>query len=409
MDMVREIDLPLPYLTPDIPGTGGVIKQYDEDFVVEEIPRYAACGKGTHVYFTIEKRGLTTMAAIRAIAKALDRRQQDIGYAGLKDAHGITRQRMSVEHVDPSVVASLELGRIKILTVTRHTNKLKLGHLAGNGFIIKIRDANPDSMTNAEQTMDVLASRGVPNYFGPQRFGARGDNAGVGRAVLCDDYGEALAIMLGRPNEHDRPDVRQARELVDTGDWEGAVKAWPAGFGDSARVCLAMVRSQGNAKSAWRSVNHSLRKLYISSVQSELFNCVLAGRIAAIDRLQTGDLAWKHANGATFQVENPALEQPRCDAFEISATGPLFGRKMSNPEAEPGRVESQILSQSGLSVDQLHSKDGAKLDGARRPLRVPLGDPQLEAGQDDRGSFLQLCFSLPAGAYATNVTREVCK
>ena len=83
MDMVREIDLPLPYLTPDIPGTGGVIKQYDEDFVVEEIPRYAACGKGTHVYFTIEKRGLTTMAVIRSIAKALDRRQQDIGYAAV--------------------------------------------------------------------------------------------------------------------------------------------------------------------------------------------------------------------------------------------------------------------------------------------------------------------------------------
>ncbi len=409
MATARVNDISVPYLTSDIPGTGGVIKQYDEDFVVEEIPRYAACGEGTHIYFTIEKRGLTTMAALRAIAKALDRRQQDIGYAGLKDAHGITRQRMSVEHIDPAVVESLELSRIKILTVERHTNKIKLGHLAGNGFIIKIRGAHPDSTTHAEQTMAVLTRRGVPNYFGPQRFGARGDNAAVGRAVLRDDYEEALSIMLGRPNEHDRPDIRQAREMVDAGDWEGAVKAWPAGFGDSARVCLAMVRSEGNAKSAWRSVNHSLRKLYISSVQSELFNRVLTKRIASIDRLQTGDLAWKHVNGATFLVEDATIEQPRCDAFEISPTGPLFGRKMSNPEDEPGRIETEVLAQSGLNADQLRAKDGAKLDGARRPLRVPLGDPKLEEGQDDRGDFLQLRFSLPAGAYATNVTREVCK
>ena len=94
----------LPYVTRDLPGVGGAIKRYDEDFIVEELPRYEASGEGTHIYFQIEKRGLTTPAAIRLIAEALGRRPQEIGYAGLKDAHSVTRQMLSIEHINPAKV-----------------------------------------------------------------------------------------------------------------------------------------------------------------------------------------------------------------------------------------------------------------------------------------------------------------
>ena len=399
----------LPYLTAGMPGVGGVIKRYDEDFVVEEIPLYEATGEGTHTYFLIEKRGLTTPAAIRIIAQALGRRPQEIGYAGLKDAHGVTRQMLSVEHIDPARVEALEPARIRILALSRHTNKLKLGHLSGNHFEIKIRGAADSALSMAEPILKRLSSRGVPNYFGPQRFGVRGDNAVVGRAVLLDDYDEAIALMLGRPAKMDSDDVRHARELFDTGDLEAAAAAWPRTLKGPARVCLALKEAGGDCRAAWRAVDHSLRKLYFSAVQSELFNRVLARRIDAIDRLETGDVAWKHKNGACFTVEDAATEQPRCDEFEISPTGPLFGRKMKEAKGSPAELEQKVLADADLEAAQLRAKDGTKLDGARRPLRVPLSEPQVDAGADDRGSYLRVAFGLPPGSYATSVTREISK
>ncbi len=399
----------LPWLTADLAGTGGAIKRFDEDFIVEELPLYEACGEGTHCYVTIEKRGLTTPAAVRMFAGALDRRAQDVGYAGLKDAHGVTRQRLSIEHVDPAAIEALTLNRISILSVARHTNKLKLGHLSGNRFEIRIREAGESTFGRAESILKVLASRGVPDYFGPQRFGVRGDNAAIGRAVLREDFDEAMDLMLGRPGARDQGDALRARELYEAGDLAAAGEAWPRSMAGQRRVCRTLLKFGGDGRKGWRSVDHSLRKLYVSAVQSELFNKVLAHRIDGIDRMMEGDVAWKHRNGACFQVEEITVDQERCDAFEISPTGPLFGRRMKQPAGEPGRLEEEVLSASGLARDQVVAKDGSKLDGARRPLRVPLGEPQLEEGEDERGGFLCVKFSLPPGAYATSVVREICK
>ncbi|MBU0718255.1 MAG: tRNA pseudouridine(13) synthase TruD [Planctomycetes bacterium] len=403
------VDEQWPCLTADLPGIGGAIKRHDEDFVVEELSLYEASGQGTHTYFTIEKHGLTTLAAVRHIAHALGRQSRDIGYAGLKDAHGITRQTFSVEHVDPSRVEALELSRIRILSVSRHTNKLKLGHLAGNRFAITIRDTFASPLEQAGLIIEALAKRGVPNYFGPQRFGVRGDNAQVGRAVLVGDYGEALALMLGRPASIDHGAMRTARELFDAGDTEAAARTWPREFAQQARICRALIKAGGDARTAWRAVDHTLRKLYVSAVQSELFNLVLARRIGTLDQLQDGDIAWKHRNGACFCVEDATVEQPRCATFEISPSGPLFGKKMMEPQGQPGQIEAEVLGASGLTREQVHTQDGTKLDGARRPLRVPLLEPGVDVGTDQNGAYLRLSFALPPGAYATTVTREVCK
>ncbi len=399
----------LPFFTVDLPGVGGQIKQFNEDFVVEEIPLYRPSGEGTHAYFAIEKQGLTTLAAIKQVANALGKPSREIGYAGLKDAHGITRQMFSVEHVDPQRVADLSFARIKVLSVSRHTNKLKLGHLAGNRFIIKTRDSAPSATPKAEAVLERLMARGVPNYFGPQRFGARGDNGQIGRAVLCEDYEKAIALILGRLGPFDHGRVRQARELFESGDLHAALSAWPPAFREQIRVCREMVRTGGDARRAWEATDRTLRKLYVSACQSELFNRVVAVRITGLHRLETGDLAYKHANGACFRVEDAAVEQPRCDAFEISPTGPLFGPRMTEPFGRPRDRELNVLADAGLTRGLNQSKHRDSPPGGRRPLRVPIGEPELDAGSDDRGAFLRLRFTLPAGAYATNVTREVCK
>lgn len=402
----------LPYLTADLPGIGGEIKRFDEDFIVEELPIYAPSGAGTHVYFTIEKRGLPTLAAIQHIARALGRQPRDIGYAGMKDAHGVTRQMLSVEHVDNARVEALALARIKVLSVSRHTNKIKLGHLAGNRFEIRIRDVSADCGPRAAAILGVLSKKGLPNYFGSQRFGARGDNAQIGRAVLLRNYDEAIALMLGRPGPADHGEARRARELFDKSDYAAAAEAWPRGaFAQQSRMCRMMVKSGGKSRDAWRVVDHTLRKLFLSAFQSDLFNRVLAVRIdqGIFACMKTGDVAYKHANGACFRVEDSAVEQPRCDAFEISPTGPLFGSRMTEAVGLPGEMEKAVLAESGVDAELLSGRDSGRLDGGRRTMRVPVRDLCHEIGTDERGAFLKLEFSLPAGAYATGVVRELSK
>ena len=401
--------LDLPYLTADVPGIGGVIKRCEDDFLVEELPLYAPSGEGTHVYFGIEKSGLTTLAAIERIAKALSRKARDFGYAGLKDAQAVTRQTLSIEHVDPKRIEALDLPRIEVIWVNRHRNKLKLGHLKGNRFVLKIRDAAPDGAARAAEIVEVLTRRGVPNYFGPQRFGARGDNAEIGCAVLRGDFDEAIGVLLGRPGPRDRDEVRTARELFEQARYAEAADAWPGAFREQIRVCRTMARSNGDARRAWSVVNHTLRRLYLSAAQSRLFNEVLAVRIGRLDRLEQGDLAWKHVNGACFRVEDVAAEQPRCDAFEISPTGPLYGARMTEAAGRPGQLEAGILERAGLDRARFRRAGGVKLNGARRPLRVPLGDPVVGDDRDDHGPCVCVSFALPPGSYATSLTRETCK
>jgi tRNA pseudouridine13 synthase len=157
------------------------------------------------------------------------------------------------------------------------------------------------------------------------------------------------------------------------------------------------------------TLDPKVRLLLVSAVQSELFNRVLARRITTFDQIQAGDLAWLHRNGACFSVLDPEAEQPRCAAFEISPTGPLFGRRMTAAGGDQGALEEQVLADSGLTIGDLSGRGGVRLSGARRPLRVPIAESAIHAETDRRGRSLWLSFVLPAGSYATEVLREICK
>ncbi len=119
--------------------------------------------------------------------------------------------------------------------------------------------------------------------------------------------------------------------------------------------------------------------------------------------------AWKHVNGACFLVDDAAVEQPRCDDFEISPTGPLFGFRMTPPRGEPSEIEARIFAESGLTRGDFLGRGLHRIKGARRPLRVPLADLALNADRDDDGDYVELRFTLPPGSYATVLLREVCK
>lgn len=399
----------LPFLTANVPAMPGAIKRRYEDFLVEEIPAYQPCGSGDHIYFTIEKRGLATMRAIHDIGRALGVQSRDIGMAGLKDARAVTVQTLSIEHIDPKKVASLDIPRIRVLSVSRHGNKLRIGHLRGNRFRIKMRDCDPGRFKDLESVLETLSKRGVPNFFGSQRFGSRGDTGVIGRAVLRRDAGLVMDLMLGKAGPHDTGEVLRARQLYDAGEFEAAAKAWPYGFRDNARACRAMARSGGKHKRAFHAIDQRLRKFFVSAYQSALFNRCLAQRLDQLDRVMEGDLACKHENGSVFLVTDPAAEAPRASSFEISPTGPIFGARMTCAQGEPGRIEQAILDAEQIVPDDFRAVKGMKVHGSRRPLRFAMEDLCIDRGTDDHGTYVELAFALDAGCYATTILREICK
>ena len=401
----------LKYLTTEYVGLGGVIKTRAEDFFVEELPLYPPSGEGTHVYILIEKKEISTMGAMAEIARALGIRRQDIGYAGQKDTRAVARQWISVEHIKLEKLQALDIPKVKLLQFARHGNKLKMGHLAANRFAIRLRKLELP-MAEAEKTakgvFEILSKNGVPNYFGPQRFGNRNDSHLLGEAIVKGKMEEFIDLLLGRPDDNELPAFAEARGYYEKGDYKGAFDKWPYSFADQRRALRTLIENGGSKRKASNVVDKHLKKFFVSAYQSDLFNQVLAARMPDIDKLLTGDMAYKHINGAMFKVEDAAAEQPRCDAFEISPTGPLLGGRMAQLTDAAGEIENAIIAKT-----QLNERDLEQLEnyarGGRRPLRFQPQNWSVASGKDELGNYLELKFDLDSGSYATTLLREITK
>ena len=401
--------MPLPYLTPSFPGIGGTIKNRSEDFFVQELPLYEPNGEGEHVYCEIQKCGITTIDAIDKLAKTLRVSARDIGYAGMKDAQAVTRQMVSIPGITEDQAMTAIVDGVQVLWAARHANKLRLGHLAGNRFAIKIRDVRPTDVVKLDGVLADIRNRGMPNYFGEQRFGWRNDNDRVGAAYVRGDDAEVIRLLAGAPDPAvDDEESLAARTLYEQGDLSGALNRLPRRLNLEARVLGRFIKT-GDAAAAVGIVDERIRKIWISALQSRLFNQVVAQRIDTLDGLLDGDLAWKHENGAAFVVESAAVEQPRCDAFAISPSGPMLGYRMSLPERDALAIEKSVLEAAGLTGEDFSRAGDLRIKGARRPLRVQPGECRLEAGGDEHGGFITVAFTLPPGSFATVLLRELMK
>ncbi len=396
----------LPRVLPGFTPAAGLIKADYTDFVVEEIPLYPFDGTGTHTLFLIEKAGLTTMQAVNDLARALSVRRHEIGFAGQKDARAVTRQWMSIEHVPAERLTELAIPRLRVVETTQHRNKLRLGHLRGNLFTIRVRQTQPERLAELQDALAQLVRRGVPNYFGHQRFGYRGDTWRVGRALVRGDVEGAMDLILGQPTEADHGDIRRARKAYDSGRYAEAARLWPGIFHTERRALRAIERTGGKRRKGIGAIDRSVREFYISAYQSHLFNQAVAARIHQLGALWEGDLAWLHASGAVFRVEQVADEQPRADRFEISPSGPLFGYRMTEPAGKELELEQSIFAAEELDPERLRSGP-AHVKGGRRPLRFQPADANVSLGADEHGPYLQLRFFLPRGSYATALLREL--
>ena len=420
--MLRATDH-LAYLTADTPGTGGLIKVRPEDFLVDEQPLYQACGEGEHLYLFIEKREQTTTDVQRRLAKMFGVRRSDVAYAGLKDKHAITRQHFSIYLPDKSrdkLAERIQFTKFKLLWAARHTNKLRKGHLAGNRFVIRIRQIDPSAVLHAKRILDRVAAIGAPNYIGDQRFGYRQTNQWLGKHLVKGEWKALLDELLGRAGPHDPPIRGVARRLYEEGHYGEALKRWARMFRHD-RQALDALRQGKSHQEAVMAIDPVQREFMISSLQSAVFNEVLHHRIRRgfFDTIVAGDLAWKHDSRAVFAVDEAtaALENApggRMSRLELSPSGPMWGRGMIRAAGQVEAWEREPLADFGLTAEEVCNSPGGahgpgSVEGTRRPMRIIIKDHDISGGVDEHGSFVRVAFELPRGCFATMVLREVMK
>jgi tRNA pseudouridine13 synthase len=389
-----------------VPGIGGRLKEQPEDFRVDEIPLYPFAGQGAHALFRVRKRSMTTHDAVSRLAQAVRLPDGQIGFAGIKDSRAVTTQWFSAPAKVAPTLQKLQLPGIEVLEITRHTNKLRSGHLAGNQFDILVRDAGVGAEESCHQALQILSRRGVPNFFGPQRFGTKQDSDQIGRALFREDFDEALRWFLGAPSPLERnPRIHEARICFESGRFSDCLDLLPTFLRTERRV-LQEYLSKKNARSALRRIPKSLRLLFLSAYQARLFNRCLERRLEQLDVLHDGDVAVKHANGAAFLVADAAAEQLRTQAFEISPAGPLFGQGLLRCAGLPASREEDVFAAEDLDPEARSSpfKD-VHLKGERRPYRFPLRDAEVLSEAEG----LRIRFRLPRGCYATTALAEIMK
>jgi tRNA pseudouridine13 synthase len=407
------------YLTPDVAGIGGTLRNQPEDFVVEEIPLYEPTGEGEHLAMFIEKRNMSTLQLVSLLAARFGVRRRAVGYAGLKDKRAVTRQMMTV-HLPgrpESEAVPLEDDRVRVIWAARHRNRLRRGHLGGNRFSICVRGVQPEAVLRARRVLEVLGAAGVPNRFGPQRFGVMGNNHLVGRALIRGEHQEAIDLLLS-PNERaNERSHREAREMYARGDLAGSLAHWPRSL-HAERTILRRLGAGADAAGAVRSMDRSELGYYLSAFQSAVFNAVLDARLGegALATLRDGDVAFKHDSRGAFLVDEQVLSDPdtarRLGALEISPSGPMWGPKMMRAGGDVERFEAGCLGDTGCDPDDLscfRDLAGGQIEGSRRPLRVPIRGIDVEGGADERGTFVRCEFELPRGAFATVVLQEIMK
>jgi tRNA pseudouridine13 synthase len=262
-----------------------------------------------------------------------------------------------------------------------------------------------DAAQLVPEILEILGKRGVPNYFGSQRYGAQGNSHLIGAAMLRRDWRECVDHLIGEPDAVRDEGWSAAISAYRSGDPSEALRLFPRHLRSERDVLQRLVAQPEEYEKAFSAIHPRLKKLYLSAVQSFLFDQTVALRIAHIDALMTGDLAIKHVNGACFLVEDALAEHGRAAEFEISASGPMFGCKMKHPEGAVWELEHDILKQAAVELSLFDMPGGLRMEGERRPLRVPLSGSisRLE------GDLLWLEFSLPKGSYATSVLREITK
>lgn len=268
-----------------------LFKSKHEDFFVDEELPFEPDGEGEHLYVQVEKRGENTDWVAGELARHAGIKRQAVSYAGRKDRQGVTRQWFGVTlpgMADPDW-KGLESDSLKILKQCRNLRKLRTGALKSNFFRITLREVEADR-ERLEELLKLVSVKGVPNYYGPQRFGFQGRN-----------LNKALAMFAGK----------------------------------------------------FRA-NRNKRSVYLSAARSWLFNHIISERVAAgnWDAYIEGDiLGFCDSNSLIMEPDESAFQ--RMESGDVSPTAALWGRGRLQVSGQAQEIEERLAAEIPVLCDGL--------------------------------------------------------
>ncbi|XPV67607.1 MAG: tRNA pseudouridine(13) synthase TruD [Halarcobacter sp.] len=337
-----------------------LFKQTKDDFVVTEIPLYEFSGEGEHIIIKFRKKELTTWDAVQIFSEQLGCKSRDIGYAGLKDKNAMTIQHISLPKSVEDKLSNFSHEKIKILETTRHNNKIRVGHLKGNKFFIRLKLVKKVEAKKIEEVLSHLATYGMPNYFGFQRFGIEGDN-----------YKKGEAIVKGELKEKNR----KLKQMYINSYQSYLFNSWL-----SNRIEISKLVDAFEPKEIYEKLNLPLDVVKVMKKQAHPF------------KLVPGDLMSHYPFGKIFHVEDLEAESLKFFEKDRVPTGLLCGRRVKRSVDLAQTIEKEF--------DRELTEDGAR--------RFAWIFPQdIESNYKDDKNWMELQFTLPKGSYATEFISEI--
>jgi len=337
-------------------------KQSPRDFVVEEIPLYEFSGEGEHLVLQVRKKNLSTNEMVGQIARYLGIKNREIGYAGLKDKHAMTLQYISVHKKYEEALEGFNFDGIKIVSKTYHNNKIKIGHLRGNRFYIKIKKVNPTSAVKIDEALKNIEKFGMPNFFGYQRFGNDGDNHILGEKLA---KGEA------------RERNPRVKKLLINAYQSHLFNLWL-----SRRLEINTLVNNFKVEEIESLLNMPNEEVKKMKKQKHPF------------KLISGDVMEHYPHGRLFDFEGDEEDLKRFNEHNISPTGLLCGKKVRHATEIAGGIEKDY-------------DDEINADGARRYAWV--FPTEIEGRFNKQEAQYEMNFTLPKGSYATVLMEEIAK
>ncbi|MBX7490062.1 tRNA pseudouridine(13) synthase TruD [Helicobacter turcicus] len=348
-------------------------RQSPRDFVVEEVPLYPFSREGIHLVLKIRKRNLTTFELLKILSNHLGIKEKDIGYAGLKDKNALTIQHISLPLSIREKLESFIHVDIKILESTLHNNKIKIGHLKGNRFFIRIKKLNSLNAQKAVQVIESIKQFGIPNYFSYQRFG-----------MDCKNYLQGKEIVEKKRYVRDK----KMRNFLISSYQSYLFNKWL-----SLRIDISHIITTHRKQEIPKAIELYLKTNTIPTFLKECAYCNVLKAQKHPFKLLEGDMLCHYPFGKHFVLEDLERESLRFLQKDIAPTGLLSGKKTMFSQNCAKFFEEQFLDCRIQSV------------GQRRYAWIFPQD--LEFFYKEEEAQGELRFFLPKGAYATNLLREL--
>ena len=409
------------YLTQS-PGISGRIRQRAEDFVVNEVYAGHFASEGRYQLIKVTKTDTEMHHMARELSRRLQISQRRISWAGTKDKRAVTTQRMSVDSI--RLAEALSFGNVVAEPIGRSDRPVTLGDLDGNDFVITVRGVGGprNNVISAVESVveETRNARGLPNFFGIQRFGSiRPVNHLVGRALVDGDVERAVMTYIGKPFPDEPDDVKAVRQSVaETYDFKEALKRMPIRLRYERAMLNHLAKYPNDFDGALGVLSTNLQKLFVHAFQSYLFNRMLSSRLERGFPLAVGfdgDRVWApdRERLRTVVPKNVQDINHSLSAGTAYVQMPVPGYNTELSDGVIGQIERDVLASAGVDLDAFRVESCPRLasKGVMRNVLLP-AHIQFDVAADELADDMlkvELRFFLPKGGYATTVLRELTK